>query len=93
MRHASEFKRITDDITKLKVQKSDLLEQQDNRSAAGQRIQGAMDILRDGSGALTEWNESLIRQLVDTVRVLSAEKIAVHLRGGMEVEQMIGEGR
>ncbi len=93
MRYASEFKRITDDIAKLKAQKSDLLERQDSCSAAGQRIQGAMDILRDGSGTLTEWDESLIRQLVDTVKVVSAERIVVYLRGGMEVEQMIGEGR
>jgi len=46
-----------------------------------------MDILNAGSGAFTEWNESLIRQLVDTVKVLSANRIRVYLQGGIEIEQ------
>ena len=36
---------------------------------------------------ISEWDEALIRQLVDTVKVNSAEKITVFLRGGIQVEQ------
>jgi hypothetical protein len=35
----------------------------------------------------SRWDEALIRQLVDTVKVNSAEKITVFLRGGVQVEQ------
>ena len=42
----------------------------------------------------TGWNikdNSLIRQLVDTVKVVSAEKIIVYLQGGTQVEQNMVE--
>ena len=38
---------------------------------------------------MTEWNESTIRQLVDTVRVVSAERIVVYLHDGTEITQDI----
>ena len=50
-----------------------------------------MGILNAGSEHFDEWDESLIRQLVDTVQVLAKDRIRVCLRGGMEVEQVIGE--
>ena len=36
---------------------------------------------------MTEWDESVIRQLVDTVRVLSADKLKIYLHSGIEIEQ------
>ena len=50
----------------------------------------AVSLLESTSPVLAEWNEPVIRQLVDTVRVLSADRIRVCLRGGMEIEQTIG---
>lgn len=67
--------------------------QQDSDSAAGHLIRNAVDILNAGSKYFDEWDESLIRQLVDTVKVLSKDRIRVCLRGGMEVEQTIEQGR
>lgn len=45
-----------------------------------------MDILNAGSADI-KWDESLIRQLVDTVKALSADRIRVYLQGGIEIEQ------
>jgi len=90
MRHAEKFKRITDDMAALKEQKASLLEQQNSDSAANGRIKSALDILNTGSGAFTEWSETLVRQLVDTVKVLSADRIRVCLRGGIEIERTLG---
>ena len=87
MKHAEDFKRISADMAALKEQRASLLDRQNSDSAASRRIAGAMDILNAGSGAFTEWNESLIRQLVDTVKVLSANRIRVYLQGGIEIEQ------
>ncbi len=87
MKHAEAFKRISDEMARLKEQKASLLEQQNSDSAASRRIQDAVSILNAGSGEFTEWNESLVRQLVDTVKVLSADRIRVCLRGGLEIEQ------
>ena len=62
-------------------------------SAANRRIRDAVAILSAGDSQLTEWDESIIRQLVDTVEVLSADRIRVCLRGGMEIEQSIVCGK
>jgi len=66
----------------LKEQKSSLLEQQNSDSAASQRIKDVVNILNASSAEFTEWNESLVRQMVDTVKVLSADRTKVYFRGG-----------
>lgn len=38
-------------------------------------------------------DESMIRQLVKTVKVLSANRIRIYLRGGMEIEQTVEEAQ
>ena len=93
MKYAGDFKRITEEIGKLKERRTDLLERQDADSALNRRIQGAVNILNASSGEITEWNESVIRQLVDTVKVLSADRVLVRFRGGIEIEQTIEEAR
>ena len=88
--HAGAFQRITEEIGTLKEKKASILAQQEGNSAASRRIRDAVDILEAGDPRFTEWNESDIRQLVDTVVVLSADRLRVCLRGGMEIEQTIG---
>ncbi len=92
LKYTDEFKRITEDVAALKERRSTLLVQEQADSAANKRISDAVQILNSGSADITEWDESVIRQLVDTVKVLSADKILVYLRGGREVEQTIGKG-
>ena len=48
--------------------------------------------MNTGSAEITEWEESMIYQLVDTVKVLSADRIRVFLYGGIEMEQPIERG-
>lgn len=67
-------------------QKASLLEQQNSDSAANGQIKSAMGILNTGSGAFAEWSESDIRQLVDTVKVLSTDRVKIRLRGEIEIE-------
>ena len=74
----------------LKEKRAVIMARQENDSAASRRIQDAANILSAGSAEIIEWNEDMIRQLVDTVKVLSADRIRVCLRGGMEIEQAIG---
>ena len=88
--HADAFQRITEEMGALKEKKASILSQQEGNSAANRRIRDAVDILNTGDSRFIEWNESDIRQMVDTVVVLSADRIRVCLRGGMEIEQTIG---
>lgn len=87
MKYAEDFKRISDTMAALKEQRSNLLDRQNRDSAASRRIANAMDILKTGSADISEWDESVIRQLVDTVKVLSANRIRIYLQGGIEIEQ------
>lgn len=91
LKYADDFKRITDDVASLKGKRSTLLEQQSSNSAASRRILDAVEFLNSGAATITEWDESVIRQLVDTVKVLSVDRIRVCLRGGIEIEQTVKE--
>jgi len=71
----------------LKERRASLLEQQTSDSAASRRIADAVNFLNTSSAAITEWNEGDIRQLVNTVKVLSENRIRVYLQGGVEIEQ------
>ena len=87
LKYAEDFKRITDTAADLKEKRAQLLEQQNSDCAVNQRIADAVNILNTSSSEITEWDESIIRQLVDTVKVLSADRISIRLQGGMEIEQ------
>ena len=71
----------------MKKQRKTLLDQQQSDSAANGRITHAVELLNTGTAEITEWDESMIRQLVDTVTVLSENRICVRLYGGMEIEK------
>ena len=78
-----------DEVTALKEKRSFIQEQRNTNNQAVQRITYAATAMEEASAGITEWNEGLIRQLVDTVKVVSAEKIIVFLRGGVQIEQTI----
>lgn len=90
VKYADSFKRIADEMASLREKRAALLDQQNSDSAASRRIANAMEVLNAGS-AYIEWDESVVRQLVDTVKVLSADRIRVCLQGGIEIEQTIEE--
>ena len=87
--YLEQFQSITNEIAVLKEQRGQIEEQRQTDAAAMQRANMAVSLLESTSPLLTEWNEPVIRQLVDTVRVLSADRITVYLRGGIEIQQEI----
>ena len=87
MERADEFKAINETLSSLKSRKAILLERMSRDSATSWRVDEAINMLNTGSAELTEWDEGTIRQLVDTVKVISKEKILVTLQGGIEIEQ------
>lgn len=88
---ADYMKALTDECAELKKQRSRIQEQRTNNSALMKRVDDVASTLRQTSPKITEWDESLIRQLVDTVKVVSAEKIILYLQGGTQVEQNMVE--
>ncbi len=88
-KYAPQLKSIMDEAAKLKEKRVFLEEQCRSNAAAAHRIEDAASAMECGQAEKIEWDETLIRQLVDTVKVVSANKIVVYLRGGIEIEQDI----
>ena len=92
MKYTEEFQRITNNIAELKNKKSLLMEKQQSDSAANKRIQDAVRLLNNSSAEVTEWDEGMIRQLVDYGKVLAEDRVLICLRGGIEVERFVEKG-
>ena len=85
--HAPLLKEIADEMDTLKKKRALIESQRQTHEHAFRRIEIATDAMEQTSTNISEWDEALIRQLVDTVKVHSAEKITVYLRGGIEIQQ------
>ena len=82
-----QLKEIMDEAAVLKEKRQAIEEQRKSNTQAIRRIEEAATVMEDTSAEIQEWDEPLIRQLVDTVKIVSAEHITVILRGGIQVEQ------
>lgn len=78
--HMAQFQSITNEIAALKEQRGQIEEQQKSSAAAVQKMTTTISLMEKMSPELTEWDESWIRQLVDTVKVLSEDTIMVYLQ-------------
>lgn len=85
--YTAPLKAIMDEAAALKGKRTFIEEQRKTNSQAVRRIEDAAEALEQASAHITQWDEPLIRQLVDAVKVVSAEKTIVYLRGGIEIEQ------
>lgn len=84
-----QLKAVMDEVTTLKAKRTQIQEQGQGNAQVMQRVQNAVTAVETAPAEIIEWNESLIRQLVDTVKVVSAEKVIVSLRGGRQIEKPI----
>lgn len=85
--YTSQLRAIMNEAAALKERRTYLEKQRQDNAQIVQRIENAAAIMEQTSANISEWDEALIRQLVDTVKVHSAEKITVYLRGGIEIYQ------
>ncbi|MBM6897532.1 recombinase family protein [Pseudoflavonifractor capillosus] len=85
--YTSQLSAIMNEAAALKEKRAYLEKQRQDNAQIVQRIENAAATMEQTSANISEWDEALIRQLVDTVKVQSAEKITVFLRGGVQIEQ------
>ena len=85
----AQFKEILDEQTALKQKRSDLEANMQVQNENRRRITATQNALADLSPRITEWDELAIRQLVDTVKVISKEEILVTLKSGDEIRQSV----
>jgi len=87
--YTEQFKAIMDKTAALKDKRTTIEAQRKENADANQHIARAVETMQAASAELTEWDEPIIRQLVDTVKVVSVDEIIVYLRGGVEIRQDI----
>ena len=85
--YATKLREIMNEVAELKEKRAHIAEQRQNNAQAVRRIEDAVAAMEQASCHICKWDEALIRQLVDTVKVHSAKKITVYLRGGVQVDQ------
>ena len=87
--YTEKFKSIMSQTAALKEKRKTIEELRKENAAVNHYIAGAVEVMKNTSSELTEWDEPTIRQLVDSVTVVSADQITVCLRGGVEIQQNI----
>lgn len=88
--YTEQLKIIMDEAAELKEKRAEIEKLQQQNSQANLRIETAAAVMEQVSAEITQWDETVIRGLVDTVKVISKDQIEVHLRGGGVVKQKVG---
>ena len=84
--YTEDFRALAEEMATLK-EKRKAIEARRSDSEVAHRIQRAVEIMENTSSAITEWDEATIRQLIDWVKIFSADEILVCLHGGVEIKQ------
>ena len=89
--YSEQFKTILDEQTSLKGRRAAICAEDKAQAATARRIERAAEVMQSASLHLTEWNETIIRQLVEQVKVLSKDEIEVRLKNGTEIRQCVAK--
>ena len=84
--YSDQFKEIMNEIAELKKRKVAIAAQQANNIEMTNKTAAAVEAMSNFSAEITEWDDTLVRQLVDTVKVLTKDKILLILKSGKEIE-------
>ncbi len=87
--YTEQLESVMKEMAFLKEKKAVIEQHRKENSQAMSRIESTADAIKQMPNHFTDWDESIIRQLVDTVKVVSADRIIVYLRSGTQVEQEI----
>ena len=88
-KNADRFKKIANEMASLKKQREKLSAQLRNNQATQERVRTIKGALDHANHYMIEWDEEMIRQLVHTVKVISADRIRVYLHDGTEIDQAV----
>ena len=85
----AQFAEILTEQTALKKQKEEILQSSMDADHVCTRMKQAEQALQAAEPYITEWNETMIRQLVERLTVLSADEVLVRIKGGAEIKQRL----
>ena len=88
-RNLDHFREISEQLAAPKERKAHVLGVQAENELMAKRLQRAAAIMEAAPAEVTEWNESIVHQLVEEVKVLSKDEIKVTFRNGITISQTI----
>jgi DNA invertase Pin-like site-specific DNA recombinase len=83
------YQEIKDEMASLKEQREVISDQLRKNAETQERIRNTTIVLDNAVHHITKWEEDIIRQLVHTVKVISATHIKVTLYDGTEIHQEV----
>ena len=86
---ADRFLAITQELAELKKQRKVMERQQAQERKSYDQVKVVQELMMEMNPSIMEWNEVSIRQLVHTVKVMSAELIEVYLNDGKVIRQSV----
>jgi site-specific DNA recombinase len=81
----ADYEKVGDEIYRLRDQKQELQVENANRDELKKRIADMSTFLKKQSTALTEYDEQLVRRLIEKVTVYE-DKFVVEFKSGISVE-------
>lgn len=83
------FSQIANEMASLKEQREKISAQLRNNEVAQEHLHTIAAVLDQEDHHIHKWDEEMIRQLVHTVKVISADHIRVYLNDGTEIYQEV----
>jgi hypothetical protein len=84
-----ELKKVSMEFSALVAKRSELEKKQQDMEQADARAEQIAAELETLDTGITQFDEVAVRQLVSAVKVLSAEKLLIRFKDGIEIEQII----
>jgi len=84
----TKFEEISKKIEALQKQKKELAEKEKLRASYKQRVDDITKFL-DNSSGITQYGNELVRRLIQSVKVVSKEKMVVQFKSGQVVESSL----
>lgn len=87
--YEDKFKEISEEIQSLQKALESHKAQQNGPDALTLQIEDLCRTLQDAPFECTEYKDSVVRQLIDTIKVMSEDKLLIIFKGGFKMEQYI----
>ena len=84
----NDYEDVADEIYRLREQKQNVLVENAEREGKRQRIAEMTDFLNKQSRELEEYDEQLVRRLIEKVTIYEA-KLTVEFQSGIEIDEEI----
>ena len=88
-RNLDQFREISEQLAALKERRAHVLGVQAENELMAKRLQRAAAVMEMAPAEVMEWNESIVHQLVEEVKVLSKDELRVTFRNGITITQTI----